>query len=86
MVVGYVDVALRLVEKGLGYTCCFLPEGMETRKNISLTPLIRRDGTPVVRSTWFVYSKEKRRPPALEQFIRYVREELGEKYEGAFHH
>lgn len=86
MVVGYVDVALQLVEKGLGYTCCFLPEGMETRKNISLTPLIRRDGTPVVRSTWFVYSKEKRRPPALEQFIRYVREELGEKYEGAFHH
>ena len=86
MVVGYVDVALQLVEKGLGYTCCVLPEGMETRKNISLTPLIRRDGTPVVRSTWFVYSKEKRRPPALEQFIRYVREELGEKYEGAFHH
>ena len=86
MVVGYVDVALQLVEKGLGYTCCFLPEGMETRKNISLTPLIRRDGTPVVRSTWFVYPKEKRRPPALEQFIRYVREELGEKYEGAFHH
>ncbi|HJC47917.1 MAG TPA: LysR family transcriptional regulator [Candidatus Lachnoclostridium pullistercoris] len=78
MVVGYVDVALQLVEKGLGYTCCFLPESAKNRESLFLTPLVRRDGTPVVRSTWFVYSKNKRRPPALEQFIRYVQEELGE--------
>lgn len=81
MVVGYVDVALQLAEKGLGYTCCFLPKGAETRNNLNLTPLVRRDGSPVVRRTWFVYSKEKRRPPALEHFIRYVQEELGERKE-----
>lgn len=77
MAVGYVDVAWQLIHKGLGYTCCFLPENFRNEYGLCLTPLKKRDGTPVVRRTWFVYPKEKRIPGALEQFIRYTEEMAG---------
>ena len=76
MAVGYVDVALQLAGKGLGYVCCFLPDGFKNEQNLSLTPLIRRDGSPVVRNTWFVWPKGKRIPDELEDFIEYVRKML----------
>lgn len=76
MAVGFVDFAWQLIDKGLGYTCCFLPENFKNEFNLCLTPLTKRDGTPVVRNTWFVYPKEKRIPEALELFIRYIETEV----------
>lgn len=76
MVVGYVDVAWQLIAKGLGYTLCFLPENFENTYQLHLTPLVKKDGTPVTRKTWFIYSKNKRMTGILEEFVHYIEQEV----------
>lgn len=76
MIVGYIDVAWQLVEKGTGYVCCFVPEHYEGKNRLFLTPMCHRDGTPVTRNTWFFYSKNKRLPDVQQDFIQYVEREL----------
>lgn len=76
MVVGYVDVAWQLIAKGLGYTLCFLPENFENTYHLHLTPLVKKDGTPVTRKTWFIYSKNKRMTGILEEFVHYIEQEV----------
>lgn len=72
MAVGYIDFAWQLISKGLGYTCCFLPHNFHNEYNLCLTPLERKDGSRVIRNTWFVYSKNKRMSHMLEEFIDYI--------------
>lgn len=73
---GYVDVAWQLVGKGLGYTCCFLPDHFQNEYHLCLTPLEKKDGSKVIRNTWFVYSKNKRMSDTLEEFIDYIKRNL----------
>lgn len=77
---GYVDVAWQLVSKGLGYTCCFLPNDYENKYNLVLTPMDYPDGTPVVRNTWFVYKHHKNMSLELRKFIKYVEENIVIEY------
>lgn len=79
MVVGYVDVAWQLIARGVGYTVCFLPERFENVYDLCLTPLTDKSGKPVTRNTWFLYSKNKRMSPHLEEFVTYVEKEISEK-------
>lgn len=79
MVVGYVDVAWQLIARGVGYTICFLPDHFENVHQLTLTPLIDKNGRPVTRNTWFLYSKNKRLSPHLEEFVTYVEKEISEK-------
>lgn len=79
MVVGYVDVAWQLIARGVGYTICFLPAHFENEHHLCLTPLETQDGRPVTRNTWFLYSKNKRLSPHLEEFVTYVEKEISEK-------
>ncbi len=72
----YVDAAWELVSKGLGYCICFLPQNYENPLQLTLTPMIRRDGTPVTRNTWFVYKNKKDMSKALKNFIRYVEDNI----------
>ncbi len=76
MDVGYVDFAWQLIDRGVGFTICFLPAGFKNEYNLCLTPLIKKDGNPVVRNTWFIYPKSKRLPDVQQQFIAYVEKEL----------
>lgn len=76
MAVGYIDFAWQLINKGLGYTCCFLPDDFQNEYNLCLTPLVKADGTEVIRNTWFVYSKNKRISRTLEEFIDYIEREV----------
>lgn len=76
MGVGYIDFAWQLINKGLGYTCCFLPSNFNNEYNLCLTPMIRKDNTPILRNTWFVYPKNKRITKMLEDFIRYIEYEI----------
>ena len=76
MNVGYIDFAWQLINKGLGYTCCFLPDNFENELDLCLTPLIKTDGKQVIRNTWFVYPKSKRLSGMLEKFIQYIESEL----------
>lgn len=77
MNVGYVDVALQLIYKGLGYTLCFLPKDYENSQDLCLTPLQHADGTPVERRTWLVWSP-KARPlsTSVQEFIQYVQQDI----------
>lgn len=43
MIVGYIDVAWQLVEKGAGYVCCFVPENYDGRGQLFLTPMLHRE-------------------------------------------
>ena len=74
MTVGYVDVAWQVVAKGLGYTLCFLPDNYENEYGLCLTPLVDKNGEPVTRNTWFLYSKNKRMTAVLEEFVGYIEE------------
>ena len=78
MLVGYIDVAWQLIYKGLGYTLCFLPDGFQNEYNLYLTPLNNKDGSSVLRNTWFVYTKNKRITKPLEEFIHYIEKESKE--------
>lgn len=69
---GYIDFALNSLMNDNDYLLCFLPKGAEENRGLVLTPLAMRDGTPVERSTWFLYRNEKRISRALEEFISYV--------------
>lgn len=73
---GFVDVAWQLVEKGFGYTCCFMPDNFENKYGFTLTPMLQADGTPVARNTWFVYKKHKRMSKQLKEFIQYVEDNV----------
>lgn len=79
MEVGFIDFAWQLISKGLGYTSCFLPNNFVNEYNLCLTPLTKKDGTPVIRNTWFIYPKNKRKSKMLEDFIHYVERELAVK-------
>ena len=70
---GYVDFALQSVGKGKGFTICFLPAGFRNPEDLRILPLTWADGSPVMRGTWFIYRKEKRRGAMLDTLIRYVK-------------
>lgn len=76
MEVGFIDFAWQLISKGLGYTNCFLPNNFVNEYDLCLTPLKKKDGTPVIRNTWFIYPKNKRKSKMLEDFIHYVEQEI----------
>lgn len=71
-VMGYVDVVWQMVQKGLGYTLCFLPEEYTNPYGLCLTPLTRKNGTPVTRNTWFLYPKNKRLNENVERFVDFI--------------
>lgn len=71
-VMGYVDVVWQMVQKGLGYTLCFLPEEYTNPYGLCLTPLVRKDGTPVTRNTWFLYPRNKRLNENVEHFVDFI--------------
>ncbi len=70
--VGFLDFACQLISKNFGYTICFLPEDFQNDYHLCITPLKNKDGTDVVRNTWFLYPQYKRIPEYLEEFIHYV--------------
>lgn len=71
-VMGYVDVVWQMVQKGLGYTLCFLPEEYMNPYGLCLTPLVKSDGTPVTRNTWFLYPQNKRLNENVDRFVEFV--------------
>lgn len=73
MAVGYVDFALREVVRGKGYAICFLPPVTELDSKLVKTPLFMKDGNPVSRNTWLIWRMEKKISPAMESFLRYIR-------------
>lgn len=69
---GYMDFAWRMIAKQGGYTLSFLPAEYINEYHLCLTPLMKKDGTRVVRNTWFVYPKEKAVTDEMKRFIDYM--------------
>ncbi len=76
MEVGYIDFSWQLIKRGLGYTICFLPDNFVNEYDLCVEPLVNPDGSRVVRTDWFLYPKEKRISPVLENFIDYIEREI----------
>lgn len=77
-VMGYVDNVWQMVQRGLGYTICFIPDEYTNPYNLALHPLKYADGTPVWRNTWLLWSKDKRVSPVTEAFVRFIASEHAE--------
>ena len=82
-VMGYVDVILQMVQKGLGYTLCFLPDGYPNPYGLCLKPLEFKDGRGAYRNIWFVYSKDKIQNHIVTDFIKYVEDEIERRKQNA---
>jgi|GEM_PF-228030 len=54
------------------YLLCFLPDNFVNEYNLCLQPMLRSDGTPVSRNSWFIYRKEKNRRRVVDDLIKYV--------------
>lgn len=78
MSAGYIDISWQLASKGLGYVCCFLPEGFDNSYHLTLTPIYYPDGKPVLRNTWLVY-KEDRGSRDIHEFIKYIDDKINKK-------
>ena len=76
MFAGYVEFAWQLVDKGLGYACCFLPEGFEKAYNVCLTPILDHDGNNIIRNTWLVYPKKKQMSAVVKDFVQFVEDNI----------
>lgn len=76
MNVGYVDFSWQLINRGVGFTICFLPVNYKNEYHLCLTPLKKKNGSPIVRNTWFIYPNSKRLPDVQQRFIEYVEKEL----------
>lgn len=76
MFAGYVEFAWQLVDKGLGYACCFLPDGFEKAYNVCLTPILDDDGNNIIRNTWLVYPKKKQMSTVVKDFVQFVEDNI----------
>ena len=76
MFAGYVEFAWQLVDKGLGYACCFLPEGFEKVYNVCLTPILDDNGNNIIRNTWLVYPKKKHMSAVVKDFVKFVEDNI----------
>ena len=74
MFAGYVEFAWQLVDKGLGYACCFLPDGFEKVYNLCLTPILDDEGNNIIRNTWLVYPKKKQMSTVVKDFVQFVKD------------
>ena len=76
MFAGYVEFAWQLVDKGLGYACCFLPDGFEKVYNLCLTPILDDEGKNIIRNTWLVYPKKKQMSTVVKDFVQFVKDNI----------
>ena len=76
MFAGYVEFAWQLVDKGLGYACCFLPDGFEKVYNLCLTPILDDEGNNIIRNTWLVYPKKKQMSTVVKDFVQFVKDNI----------
>lgn len=79
MMAGHVDFAWQLVDKALGYCCCYLSDTFENEFNLTLTPILNSDGSSVYRNTWFVYSDSSNISNSLKKFVKYIEKNIAIK-------
>lgn len=74
--VGYIEFAFRSIAEGNKYLLCFLPDNFVNEYNLTLTPLLTKDGKQISRNSWFIYKKEKNRRAVVDKLIRYIENDV----------
>ena len=69
---GYIEFAFRSIAAGNRYLLCFLPDNFVNEFQLTLTPLLAKDGKQITRDSWFIYKKEKNRRAVVDELIQYV--------------
>lgn len=71
----FIDNAWNMAKQRLGYTISFLTQ--EQMKNIGLHvyPMKDTDGSPVMRSTYFLYQDQEEQPEYIRAFIKMILEQ-----------
>ena len=80
MFAGYIDFAWKLIDKGWGYSCCFLPDEFKSEYNLITMPLLDKDGNNITRNTWLAYSKTNQPTNVEKEFIKYIEDNLSINY------
>ena len=70
---GYVDVAWQLVNRNLGYVCCFLSENFINDYGLCMTPMLNENGEQLIRETYFIYSKTQDKSNIFDDFLEYLK-------------
>lgn len=65
----FIDGAFAMLEQGLGYMAGFFSEETLKKRGFWYQPLVYKDGSPVERDTWLVYSRETRKTEYVTEFI-----------------
>ena len=76
MVLREADTCWQMVKRGLGYTVSFLSDKTIRQLGVHAIPLSFADGTPMVRNTWFLYSKDFSHPEYVDDFIHIVEKRI----------
>lgn len=69
-----VDTSWEMVRQGVGYTVGFFEQWMLESMDIFYMPIFYKDGSPVERNTWLIYSDKVAKSPEVQKFI-YLAEE-----------
>lgn len=70
--VTHIDFAWELVERGVGYTVCFMPEHYREKLDVHWTAIKDKNGKIITRNTWMVYDPTNV-SEAAKNFIEYIK-------------
>ncbi|MEW4413255.1 LysR family transcriptional regulator [Clostridium sp. AN503] len=71
LTVRHADICKEMILKGLGYTVFFAWDYMADYPQF-IHPLCHRDGSPLLRNTWLIYTENSIRKPQVDDFIRCI--------------
>lgn len=71
--VTHIDFAWDLVEQGVGYTVCFIPESYKDKLKLNFIPIYDSKGNHILRTTWMVYRKTYLSDTMID-FCEYVKQ------------
>ena len=72
--VNHHSTAMQMVASGFGYTLSFYNDQGMIPKEMFTIPLVYRDGSPVVRNTWMIWSATEELKPVVSDFIAFMAE------------
>lgn len=70
------DTCHEMIANGLGYGIFLSPNFVSHSRGLFKTPLFYKDGRPLVRNSWMIWSGEFSDVPLVKRFLAYARERL----------
>ena len=68
----FIDNAWNMARQGLGYTISFLTQAQMENMGLYVYPMKDANGSPVMRSTYFLYRDQEEQPEYIRAFIKMI--------------